>query len=96
MVIQSRAASAALLPALQHVRRPTSGKAPFFSTTLSRDVEMRSAVRFSISSARRGKVQFGRSDTPGANRNGRAVREAENQAGRRAEGQRPIVRWAAN
>jgi hypothetical protein len=36
-------------------------------TTLSRDFEMRSPVRFSISSAKRGSVQFGRSDTPGAN-----------------------------
>jgi hypothetical protein len=56
-----------VLPDLQGVPRPTPGEAPFLSTTLSRDVEMRSPVRFSISSARRGKVQFGRSDTPGAN-----------------------------
>src|ERR1700675_322953 len=56
-----------VLPALQGVARPTPGKAPFFSTTLSRDFEMRLPVRFSISSARRGSVQFGRSDTPGAN-----------------------------
>ncbi len=54
------------LPALQRVARPAPSKAPFFSTTLSRDFEMRSPVRFSISSARRGKVQFGRSDTSGA------------------------------
>src|SRR5579863_2817357 len=56
-----------VLPTLQRVPRPAPGEAPFFITTLSRDVEMRSPVRFSISSARRGKVQFGRSDTPGAN-----------------------------
>ncbi len=56
------------LPALQRVARPAPSKAPFFSTTLSRDFEMRSPVRFSISSAKRGKVQFGRSDTPGASR----------------------------
>jgi len=56
-----------VLPPLQGVPRPTPGKAPFFSTTLSRDFEMRLPVRFSISSARRGSVQFGRSDTPGAN-----------------------------
>src|SRR5712691_40594 len=56
-----------VLPTLQRVPRPTPGEAPFFRTTLSRDVEMRSPVRFSISSAKRGKVQFGRSDTPGAN-----------------------------
>jgi hypothetical protein len=55
-----------ILPALQRVARPAPGKAPFFSTALNRDFEMRSPVRFSISSARRGKVQFGRSDTPGA------------------------------
>ena len=55
-----------VLPALQRVPRPAPGEAPFFSTTLSRDVEMRSPVRFSISSAKRGSVQFGRSDTPGA------------------------------
>src|SRR5260370_3617741 len=54
----------AILPALQRVARPAPGKAPFFSTTLSRDFEMRSPVRFSISSVRRGSVQFGRSDTP--------------------------------
>jgi len=56
-----------VLPALQGVPRPAPGKAPFFSTTLSRDFEMRFPVRFSISSAKRGSVQFGRSDTPGAN-----------------------------
>src|SRR5260370_40415344 len=56
-----------VLPALQGVPWPTPGKAPFFSTTLSRDFDMRLPVRFSISSARRGSVQFGRSDTPGAN-----------------------------
>ncbi len=41
-----------VLPAFQRVARPAPGKAPFFSTTLSRDFEMRSPVRFSISSAR--------------------------------------------
>src|ERR1700676_4769922 len=56
-----------VLPALQGVARPTPGKAPFFSTTLSRDFEYRLPVRFSISSARRARVQSGRSDTPGAN-----------------------------
>ena len=56
-----------VLPALQGVPWPTPGKAPFFSTTLSRDFEIRLPVRFSISSARRGSVQFGRSDTPGTN-----------------------------
>src|SRR3954469_24430967 len=57
----------AVLPALQRVAGPTPGEAPFFSTTLSRDLEMRSPVRFSISSAKRGSVQFGRSDIPGVN-----------------------------
>src|SRR3954467_1560778 len=56
-----------VLPALQRVARPAPGEAPFFRTTLSRDFEMRSPVRFEISSAKRGRVQFGRSDTPGAN-----------------------------
>src|SRR4051794_15104668 len=56
-----------VLPALQRVARPAPGEAPFFRTTLSRDFEMRSPVRFAISSAKRGSVQFGRSDTPGAN-----------------------------
>ena len=56
-----------VLPAPQRVPRPPPGEAPFFSTTLSRDFEMRCPVRFSISSARRGSVQFGRSDIPGAN-----------------------------
>src|ERR1700751_5337748 len=38
----------------------------FFSTTLSRDFEMCSPVRRSISSCRRGRVQFARSATSGA------------------------------
>src|SRR5260370_24418802 len=57
-----------VLPPFQRVARPAPGEAPFFSTTLSRAFEMRSPVRFSISSAKRGKVQFARSDTPVASR----------------------------
>jgi hypothetical protein len=57
-----------ILPALQRVARPAPGKSPFFSTTLSRDFEMRSPVCFSISLARRGRVQFGRSETPDVSR----------------------------
>jgi len=41
-----------ILPTLQRVPRPPPGEAPFFSTTLNRDVEMRFPVRFSIASAR--------------------------------------------
>jgi hypothetical protein len=54
-----------ILPSRQRVARPTPGEAPFFSTTLSRDFEMRSPVRRSISSCRRGKVQFARSAISG-------------------------------
>ena len=69
---QAKAQSGALdrvgiLPPLQRVAGPAPSEAPFFSTTLSRDFEMRCPVRFSISPCRRGKVQFGRSDTSGAN-----------------------------
>jgi hypothetical protein len=56
-----------VLPTLQRVPRPAPSEAPFFSTTLGRDAEMRLPVRFLISSTRRGNVQFGRADTPGAN-----------------------------
>jgi len=57
-----------VLPPLQRVPWPAPCEPPFLRiTTLSRDFEMRSPVRLSISSAKRGKVQFGRSDTPGAN-----------------------------
>ena len=88
-----------VLPALQRVPRPWAfspracpvapGEAPFFSTTLSRDVEMRSPVRFSISSAKRGKVQFGRSDTPGA-----STSSITDKAARAFTGSGPGAVWA--
>lgn len=56
-----------ILPAAQRVPGSAPGEAPFFITTLRRDVEIRCPVRCSIASTRRGKVQFGRSDTAGAN-----------------------------
>lgn len=56
-----------VLPARQGMARPAPGEAPFFITTLRRDGDKRCPVRCSIASARRGKVQFGRSDTAGAN-----------------------------
>ncbi len=53
-----------VLPPLQRVPRSPPAIAPFLRiTTLSRDFEIRSPVRASISSCRRGNVQFGRSDT---------------------------------
>jgi len=52
------------LPAFETVTGAPPSEAPFFlSTTLSRDLEMRTPVRFSISSCRRGNVQFGRFST---------------------------------
>src|SRR6266851_2483391 len=66
-----------VLPPLQRVARPAPAEAPFLrSTTLSRDFEMRSPVRFSIASAKRGKVPFGRSETPGANTSSTTVNAA--------------------
>ena len=66
-----------VLPPLQRVARPAPAEAPFLrSTTLSRDFEMRCPVRFSISSAKRGNVQFGRSETPGANTSSTTVNAA--------------------
>lgn len=55
-----------ILAPLQRVPGSSPGEPPFFRTTLSRDFEKRSPVRRSISSCRRGKVQFGRSATSGA------------------------------
>src|ERR1700761_1842381 len=54
-----------ILPPLQRVSGSSPDEPPFFSTTLSRDFEMRLPVRRSISSCRRGRVQFGRSATSG-------------------------------
>src|SRR3954466_9071194 len=53
-----------VLPPLQRVAGSPPAEAPFFlSTTDSREREMRMPERFSISSANRGSVQFGRSAT---------------------------------
>src|SRR3954464_13534931 len=53
-----------VLPTFQCVAGSPPAKAPFFrSTTESREREMRTPARVSISSARRGSVQFGRSAT---------------------------------
>src|SRR4029077_9079119 len=53
--------------ALQRVARPAPAETPFLRiTTLSREFEIRCPVCFSISSCRRGNVQFGRFVTPGA------------------------------
>ena len=53
-----------ILAAFQRVAGSPPAKAPFFrSTTESREREMRTPARVSISSARRGSVQFGRSAT---------------------------------
>ena len=53
-----------LLAALQGVARPAPAEPPFWrSTTDSREREMRTPERFSISFAKRGSVQFGRSAT---------------------------------
>src|SRR5512134_3955528 len=53
-----------VLPPLQSVPWPPPAEAPFLRiTTLSRDFEIRSPVRVSISSCSRGSVQFGRSAT---------------------------------
>ena len=53
-----------ILAALQGVARPAPAEIPFWrSTTDSREREMRTPERFSISSASRGKVQLGRSAT---------------------------------
>ena len=55
------------VPSLQRVPGPPPTEAPFLRiTTLSRDFEIRSPVRASISSCNRGSVQFGRSETPSA------------------------------
>src|SRR3954453_15775615 len=53
-----------ILAALQRVAGSPPAEAPFFlSTTDSREREMRTPERVSISSAKRGSVQFGRSAT---------------------------------
>src|SRR4051794_15251888 len=53
-----------ILAALQRVAGSPPAEAPFFlSTTDSREIEMRTPARLSISSAKRGSVQFGRSAT---------------------------------
>src|SRR3954449_389202 len=53
-----------VLASLQRVAGASPAEAPFFlSTTESREREMRTPARVSISSARRGSVQFGRSAT---------------------------------
>src|SRR5215217_4524922 len=51
-----------ILASLQRVAGPSPAEIPFWrSTTDSREGEMRRPARLSISSARRGSVQFGRS-----------------------------------
>jgi hypothetical protein len=56
-----------VLPSLQRVPGPPPAEAPFLRiTTLSRDFEIHSPVRASISSCNRGSVQFGRSETSSA------------------------------
>src|SRR5215210_8170646 len=53
-----------VLPTFQRVAGTPPAEAPFFlSTTDSREGEMRTPARISISSANRGSVQFGRSAT---------------------------------
>src|SRR4051794_28220881 len=53
-----------ILAALQRVAGPSPAEIPFWrSTTDSREGEMRTPERVSISSAKRGSVQFGRSAT---------------------------------
>src|SRR3954469_8231152 len=53
-----------VLAAFQRVAGPSPAKIPFWrSTTDNREQEMRTPERVSISSARRGNVQFGRSAT---------------------------------
>src|SRR3982750_4764729 len=56
--------SVPILTSLQRVAGPSPAEIPFWrSTTDSREGEMRRPARLSISSARRGSVQFGRSPT---------------------------------
>src|SRR5215218_3533271 len=53
-----------ILAAFQRVAGPSPAEVPFWrSTTESREIEMRTPARVSISSASRGSVQFGRSAT---------------------------------
>src|SRR4051794_41892279 len=53
-----------VLPTFQRVAGAPPAEAPFFlSTTDSREIEMRTPARISISSAKRGSGQFGRSAT---------------------------------
>src|SRR3954465_15823395 len=53
-----------VLPTFQRVAGSPPAEAPFFlSTTDSREIERRTPARLSISSAKRGSVQFGRSAT---------------------------------
>src|SRR5215210_2859821 len=65
-----------ILAALQRVAGPSPAEIPLWrSTTDSREREMRTPARVSISSARRGSVQFGRSAT-GADRTSSATARA--------------------
>src|SRR5215211_3601750 len=68
--------SVRILAALQRVAGPSPAESPFWrSTTDSREGEIRTPERVSISSARRGSVQFGRSAT-GADRTSSATASA--------------------
>jgi hypothetical protein len=63
----ARSTASGVLPALQRVTRAPPAERPLCrSTTESREREMRKPARRSISSARRGSVQFGRSATGAA------------------------------
>src|SRR3954471_20688271 len=65
-----------ILAAFQRVAGPAPAEIPFWrSTTDSREGEMRTPARFSISSARRGSAQSGRSAT-GADRTSSATASA--------------------
>src|SRR3982751_3403845 len=65
-----------VLPTFQRVAGSPPAEAPFFlSTTDSREREMRTPARVSISSAKRGSVQFGRSAT-GPDRTSSAIASA--------------------
>src|SRR3712207_2991323 len=71
-----------VLTPLQRMARPSPAEIPFWrSTTDSREEEMRTPARLSISSARRGSVQFGRSAT-GADRTSSATANAHAEIGR--------------
>ena len=65
-----------VLATSQRVARPSPAEVPFWrSTTDNREQEMRTPERVSISSARRGNVQFGRSAT-GPDRTSSATAQA--------------------